>query len=81
MRLSQLLAGMDVVSCEGDLDVEVGAVTRDSREVQPGDVFVAIQGARVDGHDLVRELGQASAVVVPLRIRPSKTRISCIAST
>jgi UDP-N-acetylmuramoyl-tripeptide--D-alanyl-D-alanine ligase len=28
----------------------------DSREVEPGDLFLAIKGARVDGHDFVRDV-------------------------
>ncbi len=34
-------------------DAEVVGVTMDSRQVRPGDLFVAIAGARVDGHDYV----------------------------
>jgi UDP-N-acetylmuramoyl-tripeptide--D-alanyl-D-alanine ligase len=34
---------------------ELSGVAVDSRKVQPGDLFVAIRGARVDGHDFARE--------------------------
>lgn len=34
-------------------DFEVGGVTFDSREVQPGDLFVAMPGTAHDGHDFV----------------------------
>ncbi len=66
MNLSALLAGaVRELSARvvGDVDRPVGKVTRDSREVGPDDVFVAIEGARVDGHDLVAGL-RAAAVVV-----------------
>lgn len=36
----------------------------DSREVKPGDVFVAIKGNRVDGHDFVKQALQAGAFAV-----------------
>lgn len=44
---------------------DVGAVRIDSREVVPGDLFVAIRGERVDGHDFVLEAVRrgASAVI------------------
>ncbi|MBN1092415.1 UDP-N-acetylmuramoyl-tripeptide--D-alanyl-D-alanine ligase [Blastococcus sp. TML/M2B] len=43
----------------GDPDAAVtGAVTLDSRTVAPGDLFVAVAGERVDGHDY---LGAAAA--------------------
>ena len=68
MNLAALLADSVVhdvcaPSVVGDVERVVGQVTRDSREVHPGDVFVAIEGATVDGHDYVPGL-QAAAVVV-----------------
>ena len=47
-------------------DVEVGGVSIDSRSVQQGDVFVAIKGERVDGHDFLeaaQNAGASAAVV------------------
>ncbi|MGC8634552.1 MAG: UDP-N-acetylmuramoyl-L-alanyl-D-glutamate--2,6-diaminopimelate ligase [Candidatus Limnocylindrales bacterium] len=45
--------------------VRIGQVVYDSRRVTPGCLFVAITGARVDGHDFIRQAvaGGASAVV------------------
>lgn len=67
MNLAALLADAAVrelcVRVVGDVERPVGKVTRDSREVGPSDLFVAIEGARVDGHDLVDGL-RAAAVVV-----------------
>lgn len=37
-------------------------VVIDSRNVQPGDLFVAIEGQRVDGHDYVQQAADAGAV-------------------
>lgn len=36
-----------------DENTELGAVVIDSRAVQPGDLFVAYKGERVDGHDYI----------------------------
>ncbi len=50
----------------GSPDVVVGAVVSDSRELQPGDLFVALRGPRFDGHDFTAEVlsrGAAAAVV------------------
>lgn len=38
-----------------------GAVTLDSRTVAPGDLFVAVAGERVDGHDFLAAAGAAGA--------------------
>jgi UDP-N-acetylmuramoyl-tripeptide--D-alanyl-D-alanine ligase len=37
----------------GDLSCDYQSVTQDSRRVSPGSVYIAMPGARVDGHDYV----------------------------
>jgi UDP-N-acetylmuramoyl-L-alanyl-D-glutamate--2,6-diaminopimelate ligase len=46
MRLSELLRDVQPLAVHGATDIEVGAVTCDSRAVRPGDVFVAIRGGQ-----------------------------------
>lgn len=50
----------------GSADIEIAGVAYDSRKVQRGDLFVAIQGYRADGHDFVPQAiaRGATAVVV-----------------
>lgn len=43
-------------------DASVRGVTIDSRRVEPGDLFVALPGARVDGHDFLDAVAAAGAV-------------------
>lgn len=48
----------------------------DSRAAQPGDLFIAIPGERVDGHQFVREVfdkGACAAIVVHQRLLAMKT--------
>ncbi|RPF32839.1 UDP-N-acetylmuramoyl-tripeptide--D-alanyl-D-alanine ligase [Streptomyces sp. TLI_185] len=53
-----------------DPSVQVTApVVRDSREVQPGSLFAAFVGERVDGHDFAAQVVEAGAVAV-LASRP-----------
>ncbi|MDQ0602509.1 UDP-N-acetylmuramoyl-tripeptide--D-alanyl-D-alanine ligase [Streptomyces canus] len=53
-----------------DPSVQVtGSVVRDSREVEPGSLFVAFVGERVDGHDFAAQVVAAGAVAV-LASRP-----------
>ena len=42
-----------------------GKITSDSRAIEPGDIFVAIPGSRMDGHDFLSQaiMAKASAVV------------------
>ncbi|MGW0707755.1 UDP-N-acetylmuramoyl-tripeptide--D-alanyl-D-alanine ligase [Streptomyces sp. NPDC002643] len=53
-----------------DTSVQVtGPVVRDSREVEPGSLFVAFVGERVDGHDYATAVVEAGAAAV-LASRP-----------
>ncbi len=55
----------EVLHCPG-IDGECRGVAIDSREVQPGQLFVALKGQKVDGHDFVQEAfkrGAACAIV------------------
>ena len=53
----------------------VTGVVRDSREVQPGDLFLCIPGERADGHDFAPKayLAGASSRTPPARISWSRT--------
>lgn len=48
-----------------------GPVVIDSRAVEPGSLFVAIKGQRVDGHDFAAEAARAGATAV-LATRPTE---------
>ena len=45
-------------------DVEILGMSHDSRSIEPGALFVALPGERVDGHDFARQALQAGAVAV-----------------
>jgi UDP-N-acetylmuramoyl-L-alanyl-D-glutamate--2,6-diaminopimelate ligase len=64
MILSELLEGLEVSSGRDRSHVTIHAVTDDSRKVQPGSLFVAVQGERVDGHRFLTEAVKAGAVAV-----------------
>lgn len=63
LMLSQIAA-----MCEGTLygeDVAIECVERDSRQVQAGDLFLALKGERFDAHEFVPAIvGKASAALV-----------------
>jgi len=61
---SQLLAQVAVLDSVGDLGIEVGQVRFDSRAVQPGDVFVAVRGVAVDGHQFIDKAIEQGATAV-----------------
>lgn len=63
--LKKLLNGTKLLDSAGDLSIPVSGIQFDSRKVQEGDVFVAIQGTQVDGHQYVEQaIEQGAAAVV-----------------
>ncbi|HVH62909.1 MAG TPA: UDP-N-acetylmuramoyl-L-alanyl-D-glutamate--2,6-diaminopimelate ligase [Candidatus Dormibacteraeota bacterium] len=65
MKLGDLARGGGAV-LEGNPDVDVTGIAYDSRRVQPGDLFVAVQGLHVDGHVYVDDAFAKGAVAVAL---------------
>ncbi len=64
MKLVNLLLNAPIANAYGDLDIEVGQIRFDSRAVQPGDVFVAVAGSTVDGHDYIGKAVENGAKVI-----------------
>ena len=50
MKLSELLQGVEVLTSTAPATWDITGVAYASREVQPGDVFVAISGFATDGN-------------------------------
>lgn len=67
MKLLQaVIKNIEIESTLGDLAVEITGVTYDSRKVQPGSLFVCIEGFTTDGHKYIfqaMEKGAAAIVI------------------
>ena len=55
---------IQVMGCQGNLDTEVRELTDDSRMVKSGDLFVAVRGTQVDGHQYIDRAIRAGAAAV-----------------
>lgn len=65
MKLNQLIKDCQPVQTVGEEGREVKSVQIDSRRVQPGDLFVALRGTQVDGHEYIKKaIGQGATAVV-----------------
>lgn len=62
MKLHQLLRSIPDVNLSGLPDLEISALTADSRLVKPGHLFVAIPGTSLDGHDFLPDAINRGAV-------------------
>lgn len=64
MILHELLQHLPQYELKREASGAVGGLAYDSREVQPGDVFVCWQGMRHDGHEFAAEAYRRGAVAV-----------------
>ena len=53
MILQELIDPLPRVALAGSADCEVSGLQDDSRNVGPGDLFVAVRGDTVDGHEFI----------------------------
>lgn len=71
MKLKELLHAIPVLQVVGSLDVEVEAITFDSRQVKQGTLFVAVRGVHTDGHLFLSNVIDNEAAVVVVEEIPA----------
>ena len=64
MRISDLTAGMDILTSQGDMTIDVSDICYDSGRCTGGSLFVAVPGLRYDGHDFIDDAVRRGAVCV-----------------
>jgi UDP-N-acetylmuramoyl-L-alanyl-D-glutamate--2,6-diaminopimelate ligase len=77
--LGSLLLDVPVLELRGDPATPVTGISYDSRDVHPGDLFVAMEGVHADGHRFVGDALARGAVAV-LHSRPLEEpapRVAC----
>lgn len=68
MELTTLFREIETLNPLPGFEVEITGIQIDSREVREGDLFIALQGTRLDGHDyLPAAVGAGAAAVVGTR--------------
>jgi UDP-N-acetylmuramoyl-L-alanyl-D-glutamate--2,6-diaminopimelate ligase len=71
MKLEELLSGVDIVQLSGAGALEIASVAYDSRQVQPGGLFVAMRGEKTDGNRYVFDaLDRGACAIVSEMPRP-----------
>ena len=64
MRLKQLIRDCDVRSIRGNVETDITSVTNDSRKVQAGSLFVAVNGCGNDGREYIPAAIKAGAAAI-----------------
>ena len=64
MKLSEIIQNCGVLSVQGRQDMEITSLTNDSRRVQPGGLFIAVNGCGNDGRQYIDKAIEAGAAAV-----------------
>lgn len=65
LSLREILYNVNILAVQGNTDIAVRALSIDSRQIQAGDVFIAIRGAAADGHQFIaKAITQGAAAVI-----------------
>ncbi len=64
MKLTKIVENCSLIALRGNEEAEVTSVTSDSRSVQPGSLFIAVEGICTDGHAYIGKAIEQGATVV-----------------
>lgn len=72
--LQDILYKVRIRSVHGSTQVEVKALTMDSRKVGPGTAFIAVKGVAADGHGFIDNAIEKGATVIICETIPANTK-------
>lgn len=82
-QVQQLLPAAKLVN-DADQSIEIHRITSDSRQVQAGDLFIALKGEKFDAHDFLKDVqakGAVAALVSSTEKLPETLPGICVANT
>jgi len=68
--LSDILYKVPLVETIGNMNVEISAIQFDSRKIEKGDLFVAIEGTQTDGHQYIDDVIAKGATAILCHVMP-----------
>ena len=78
LRLSDAAKWIEGARIQGDASVLVNRVHTDSRSVQAGDLFIALQGERFDAHDFLVPVSQSGASAAMVMTGKANANLTCL---
>jgi UDP-N-acetylmuramoyl-L-alanyl-D-glutamate--2,6-diaminopimelate ligase len=72
--LKDILYKVAIEAVVGDTNVPIKSIQFDSRKVGVGDLFIAINGTIVDGHDFIEDVISKGAIAVICEVMPANTK-------
>ena len=69
-QLKDLLFGVQIEAIQGSTSLKINTLQFDSRKIQPGDLFVAVSGFELNGHEFIGNAIANGAVAVVSEEKP-----------
>jgi len=79
-KLTDILKGVDIIKTIGSTDTKINSLQFDSRNVNDGDLFIAIKGTQVDGHSYIKKAIQSGSKVIICEILPEQKKRNYVCS-
>ncbi len=81
MKLKDILQGLEVLELQADPELEITGICYDSRQVKPGNLFVAVTGFAADGHRFIPMAQEKGAAAVLCERAPEQGSYIRLADT
>ncbi len=79
MKLRELIASLDKPVVSGDADTEIAGIAYDSRKVARSIAFVALRGAKSDGHAFIEKaIAQGATAIVAETAPPEDCKVAWV---
>ena len=73
-ELKEILFGVNIDSVYGDTNLSISGISFDSRNIKQNNIFIAIKGYDLDGHDYIDQSVNNGASVVVSEKLPKKIK-------
>ena len=64
MELLKILKDVEILSVNGQVDIDIEDISYDSRKVKQNSMFLCIRGNSVDGHNYIDDAIQKGAIAI-----------------
>lgn len=69
-ELKKILKNQHIIEIFGSDNISINSIQFDSRKVESGDMFIAISGTQVDGHQFIERVIEQGAVAIICETKP-----------
>ncbi|HBX50499.1 MAG: UDP-N-acetylmuramoyl-L-alanyl-D-glutamate--2,6-diaminopimelate ligase [Bacteroidetes bacterium RIFOXYA12_FULL_35_11] len=63
-KLNDILQGINVLTIQGNADIEISELNFDSRKIQKNNLFIAVSGTTTDGHSFISKSIESGAIAI-----------------